>query len=280
MSELKAIEGGDVATVNRLIELGARSPQITQITGSDPLVFLPKDQKVESLKAFFPPARIERSVTLLEAGSFIEYVNRFKSDDTLIFSNVSETGVEFAAMLDYHGAAPDLKPAYCAHKAKFTAVQTPEWKVWQDADRKALKQIAFANFLEENQSLFVDPAGAELLELVKSLHGHKNARFQTSVRLDNGSYSVGYEEDVKISGNMANKSGEMELPPLIAAAIAVFQGADAYRVKARLKSRIEDRALILFYETISMPAIVRESIMLLVKQIADGTKIIPLLGNP
>ena len=49
---------------------------------------------------------------------------------------------------------------------------------------------------------------------------------------------------------------------------------------ARLKSRCEDRKLSLFFETIAQHTIVRESILLLVKQISDGTKIIPMLGNP
>lgn len=244
-----------------------------------PFVVIPQSQKVESLESLFPPTRIKRTVNLLEAGSFVDYVNRFKTDNTLIFANVSETGAAFTAMLDYHGPAPELKPAYCSHVAKFEAVETPEWKTWKAANRKPMNQVEFATFLEDNQSLFVDPAGADLLELVRSLHGHRNARFNTALRLDNGSYSVSYDEDVVVKGTSTAKSGEMELPPQIQAGLAVFQGADPYKVSARLKSRCEERRLVLFYETVSMHAIVRESIMLLVKQISEGTKIVPLLGN-
>jgi uncharacterized protein YfdQ (DUF2303 family) len=246
---------------------------------SIPFVVIPQSQKVESLEELFPPARIKRTVNLLEAGSFIEYVNRFKTANTLIFANVSETGANFTAMLDYHGAAPDLKPAYCAHVAKFEAVETPEWKIWKAANRKPMNQVDFATFLEDNQSLFVEPTGADLLELVRTLHGHRNARFNTALRLDNGSYSVSYDEDVVVKGTSTAKSGEMELPPLIQAGLAVFQGADAYKVSARLKSRCEDRRLVLFFETVALHQIVRESIMLLVKQISEGTKIVPMLGN-
>lgn len=267
-------------TFDTILSLGAMAVPIQTLPGAEPLVIIPNTTKTESLAKFFPPARISRKVTLLEAGSFVEYVNRFKTDDTLIFATVSETGAKFMAMLDYHGAAPALKPAYCAHVAEFEAIQTPEWKIWKSVDRTPLNQVAFATFLEDNAGLFVEPNGAELLELVRSLHGHKNARFNTSVRLNNGAYSVGYDEDIVVKSSNTTTSGELELPPVIKAGMSVFQGADAYEIPARLKTRIEDRRLVLFYETIALHKIVRESILLLVKQIADGTDIIPLLGNP
>jgi len=235
---------------------------------------------VESLEQYFPPTRIQQRVILLEAGSFIEYVNHFKGPDTLIFANVSETGADFTAVLDYHGAAPELDPAYCSHIAKFTAIETPEWKTWKAANRQAMDQVKFATFLEDNLTLFVDPSGAALLELVKSLHGHRNARFTSSLRLDNGSYAVSYDEDISVRGTSSTQSGALELPPVIKAGMRVFQGADAYEIPARLKSRCEERKLVLYFETIGLPTIVRESILLLVKQIEDGTSIIPLLGNP
>src|ERR1017187_8626134 len=123
-------------TLDALLELGAKTPNVIQFDECEPLVVIPDRQKVESLARFFPPTRIKRTVLLLEASSFIDYVNRFKMDNTLIFANVSETGVSFTAMLDYHSAAPALNPHYCEHIVKFDAIQTPEWKIWQAANRK------------------------------------------------------------------------------------------------------------------------------------------------
>lgn len=266
--------------VDRLIEFGATAPEEIQIEGGRPVVVVPSACQVQSLEKFYPPQRIERAVTLLQADSFADYVNRFKTLDTLIFATVSETGVEFVAMLDYHGPAPELKPAFCSHMAHFAAIETPEWKVWSAADRKAMKQVPFATWIEDNGKLFVEPNGAALLELIRTLHGHNNARFNTALRLDNGAYSVSYDEDRVVKGTSSTTSGEIELPPVIKAGIAVFQGADKYEVSARLKSRIEDRSLNLFFETIAKYDIVRESILLLVKQIATTTGIIPLIGKP
>ena len=226
-------------------------------------------------------------MTLLEATSFIDYVNRFKNANTLIFASVSETGVAFKAMLDYHAAAPDLKPDFCRHVANFTAIETPEWRIWKEADRELMSQSTFATWLEDNLSLLTVggenkyPTGAALLELVKSLYGHRNARFSQSIRLDNGAHSVQFDEDIEVrGGGTSTASGDLEIPAMICGGLAIFQGADPYEMPARLKTRCVDRKLGIIFETVNLPKIIRESILLLVEKVAKGTEIIPLLGTP
>lgn len=269
----------DKNTIDRIVELGASSTKL-ETSGDKEFVIAPAGFNAQDVSKFFPPKRIKQCVNLLEAGSFSDYVNKFKTADTLIFAQVSESGCTFRAILDYHEAMPGNKPAFCEHEANFTAIETPEWKTWREANRRAMSQVDFATWLEDNQKLFVEPNGAELLELVRTLHGHQNARFNTSLRLDNGAFTVSYDEDVIVKGSSTTKAGEFELPPVIKAGIAVFQGGDKYEVSARLKSRCVERKLALFFETISYHEIVRESIMLLVKKITEDTKIVPLLGNP
>ena len=265
-------------TLNRIVELGVSAKPQT-VDGGDPFVVIPMGMKTESLAHLAPPKRIKQSPKFLDCSSFTDYVNKFKSGETLIFARVTETSAEFVAVLDYHAAKPKPSPAYCHHTASFATLETPEWKTWLQANRVAMDQVAFATWLEDNQQLFVEPAGADLLELVKSLHGHKNARFNTALRLDNGSYSVGYEEEVVVRGVATAKSGEVELPAIIKTGIAPFQGASNYEVTARLKTRVQDRKLMLWFETIALHVIVRDSILLLTKQISDKTGIVPLLGT-
>lgn len=265
--------------LDRLIEISPElTPQTTE-AGGDPFVIVPSLMKVESLAHLTPPKRIKQAPVFLECGSFIDYVNRFKTADTLIFANVSETAATFTAVLDYHAAAPKLSPAHCAHTASYSTVETPEWKTWLTANRQAMDQVGFATWLEDNAKLVVKPEGAALLELVRALHGHKNARFNSAVRLDNGAYSVAYEEDISVKATNATRSAEMELPTTIMAGIAPFQGAPLYEVHARLKTRVNDRKLFLWFETIALHVVVRDSVLLLVKQVAEKTKIVPLLGK-
>jgi uncharacterized protein YfdQ (DUF2303 family) len=267
----------DTDAINRLVALGGAANQFTPEGGDFPVILVPSGTNLLSLEKFLPPSRIQQQVTLLEVESFVAYVNRFKGEDTLIFVNVTEQGAVFKAVIDYHGQEG---PDYCSHVVNFSLIQTPEWKTWMEADRDLMSQVDFATWLEDNEKLLREPSGAALLELVRDLHGHKNARFNSAVRLDTGAHTVGYEEDVVIRGSNSSKSDEMALPPVIVAGISVFQGAPAYKVAARLKCRVEDRQLHLFFETINSHTIVRESIMLAVKEVAEKTKIIPLLGSP
>jgi uncharacterized protein YfdQ (DUF2303 family) len=274
-----------VDTFNAMVALGAKAPHIMQTAGGEPVVCIPENQKLESLKRFYPPTRIERSVRLLEAGSFIDYVNRFKTAATLIFANMTETNVTFTAMLDYHAAAPELTPAFCSHKAVFDAIETPEWKAFAGADRKVFTQIEFATFIEDNLALFTAgtdnqfPAGAELLDLVKQLHGHKNARWERVWNPQTGAYSVNYAEEVEVKAALGDASGALEVPAQICAGAAMFQGGTVFEIPARLKTRTPDRGLSLSYEMINRPQVIRTSILQLVQQIGTGTSIVPLLGN-
>ncbi len=270
---------GEFAVVERLLELGGATAKVNA-DGDNPFAFVPDGCKAISLAEFFPPKRIKRNVALLEAGSFADYVNKFRSPNTLIFATVSETGVEFRAILDYHASAPDLTPAYCAHQASFRALETPEWKTWCAADRIWLNQVEFAEFIEDNAGLFVEPNGAALLELIRDLKGHKNARFNQCADLATGGFSVGYDEDIVVKAANKTGAGELELPATVKTGIAVFQGSTPYEINARLKLKIEERKLFLKFETISKPKLVRENILALVKQISEATTLIPLLGNP
>jgi len=268
--------------IDTLLATGRGQQAINLNPQGDPY-FINPGGTATSLAQFFPPRRVRQSVALLDAGSFIDYVNRFKSADSLIFSNVTESNATFTAILDYH--KKDLTADYCAHRASFTTQPTPEWATWLKANRVPMSQVDFATWLEDNLKLFVtgpdeaSPTAAELLELVRTLHGHQNARFSSNLRLQTGAFSASYDEDTEVKGTITTKPGSIDLPAQITGGFPLFQGGEAYAVPARLKSRIVERKLMLHFETISLPQLVRENIMAVVKQVADKTGIIPMLGQ-
>lgn len=246
--------------------------------------FITPDGIATSLKAFYDPNRIEHEVHFLDAVSFSSYVNDFKIPDSRIFANVTESDATFTAVFDYHGKKGE--PGRCEFKAFFTVQQTPEWKAWMAANRKPMSQVDFATWLEDNLNLFVSPKnsdapnGAELLELVRTLHGHQNARFNTSLRLNTGAYSVAYDEDVEVKGTSTTRPGSIDLPTEIVGGFPVFLGGDPFAIHARLKSRITERKLMLHFETVAVPQIVRQNVMDVVSKIAAETGIKVLMGRP
>ena len=276
------MSGFDKATLDRLLEIGGAYAVTRRERDGDPFAIVPSGWSVESLAKLCPPSRIRHRVQLLESGSFIDYVNRYKTADTLIFAKVTDEAGEFKAMLDYHGAAPALKAAYCEHVAVFTPFRTVEFDAWMKADRVKLGQMEFAVWLEENAALLVEPTGAELLELVTSLHGHTEARFNQTFRLVDGGCRLQYDEDIVVRGSSTttSKPGDLELPALLRAGIAPFNGMPVYPVTARLKTRIDNRKLSLWIETVDVHKIIRDSLLLTVRAIVEKTGLIPLIGIP
>jgi uncharacterized protein YfdQ (DUF2303 family) len=272
--------------IKYLMEMGATkaAPQgiATKHGDSDPFMVLPRTMTVENLKQLFPPQRIERQVRCHEVASFCAYVERFKTDNTQIWCDVDEgtLNATLTAILDYHGPAPELKPAACKHWAIYPVLQTAEWVAIAEKNRAHFLQVEFATWLEDNAKLCVSPSGADLLELVRNLHGHRTARFNQAIRLDTGAYSVQYDEDITVKGGLVTKAGEMELPREIKFAAAVFVGGQQFEISARLKTRCENRALVLYYEIIGLHQIWRDSLLALVKQVHDETGILPYLGEP
>lgn len=269
---------------NSSLALAMAQPQQAGVMG-DPFVVIPKDMRVESLAGFVPPARIAQTVRMKDAGSFADYVNRFKDESSVVFVTAAVDGATFKAVLDYHGASP-VRPARCEHVVMFQTVKTPNWETWLAINRKPMEQVPFATWIEENAKLFVSPkdspeipSGADLLELVKTLEGHSDARFKSAVRLQSGARRLNYEEDITVKGQVSIDSGFVELPKELCAAIEPFYGSPTYEVRARLKFSFNGPKLSFVLETISLPQIIRDNIKLLVQEVAEKTKIVPFMGE-
>lgn len=243
--------------------------------GHTTFMVVPTGCKVEDLGRFFPPTRIVQSVSLLDAQSFADYVNRFKTQATLVFAAVTDGGATLKAVLDYHVLDG---PAECKHVATFATLPTVEWTAWMQANRKAMSQVEFATWLEDHAELFAEPKGADLLELVQTLQGKSDVRFSSAVRLSSGGNKLHYDEDVTLKGQTTTAQGAVDLPTVVTAGIAPFMGAPKYAVRARLKYRIESRKLSLWLETVAPHTVVRESVLEVVRQVAEKTGIVPLLG--
>lgn len=279
-------------SVQALLDAGKSMAAVNSFIDGDPYAVMPNGYKVESLAALRPPTRIKTNVRLDTPDAFATYVNRFKDEHTLIFAEVTDTGAKFVAVLDYHKAPArrgteeaeivetGAAPRYLSHVARFECMRTTEWERWMKANAQRMDQVQFATWLEDNQDLLANPTGAELLELVMTLEGKSDVRFNASVRLNSGKNALQYDEDVMLtSGGNNTKPGKIEVPQAIRAGIAPFHGVDKYEVNARLKYRIEARKLQFWFETVTPHRIVRDAVQGVVESVATQTKLMPLLGG-
>lgn len=240
--------------------------------GGAPFVVVPEKYKIEKLAVL--PAFVPQGVKLIDVESFVAYVNRFISPGTVLFAQVTDDGCTITAHLDYHDSTrlPALVSAqeWSTHRAALVCLHSSEWKLWManNGPEKKKDQTAFAMFLESNERLLVEPSGADLLELITTLEGKSEVRFNTAVRLNNGKAKLEYEEDVDLRGSTGTRQGNVEVPGVLTLALAPFVGMEPVPMRARLRYRIEGRKLSFWYETISPHLVVRDA----AKAVLDGVR--------
>ena len=242
----------------------------------DPIVVVDEGgfQKVHTLPRLQYPVRIDQHVALHDVKSFTDYLARFGTSDTAIF--FSETDKRFLAVLDYHsnpGAA-----RWCEHQAEFTVRTTPEWDAWMGSNRKTFGQVEFATFVEDNLPDIVNPAGAELLEITRTLEAKKDVTYSSALRLNNGSFRVNFDEVIKGTAN--TQGGSIEIPEQFTLQFAVVKGGSVFQFPARFKYRLKDRALYLWYEIIRPYKVIEQALNEAIAQIEESTHITIRKGVP
>lgn len=251
--------------------------------GSVPAVVIPQGYKLEPMR--FDAARVPRSVAFTDPESFGDYVNRFKTPGTLIFAALTDTGCKLTAHLDYHDE-PTLPTelnarAWSTHQAHLTLEVTQEWGTWmkRNGGEKPFTQTEFALFLEDNERVFESPSGADLLELVSTLEGRSNVRFNSALRLNSGKNKLDFEEDVELRGASSVTTGSLEIPAKLLLLIQPFSGVPHYRVEARLRYRIVSKALVFWYETVTPHLVVRDAAKAVLATVAEATDVPVLIGG-
>ena len=179
---------------------------------------------------------VKQSVKMIDAESFVAYVNRFKGggDKTTIFADY--TGPKIKACIDYHEKD---RPDYLHHDVTFVPPWSEQWARWRGIDGKAMSQTDFAEFIEENMADVVDPAGAVFLDLVTGLQAKKKVSFESGIRLHDGSNQLTYNEEIEAKGR-----NTMLIPSEFSIGVPIFYQGAAYKVRAFLRYRIDEGRLL------------------------------------
>lgn len=274
--------------IQAAIDAGSGLGKLQFITGPSgaPLALVPsgytaKVIPVAEVESWMPkPFRKKGAFIFTTIESFNRYVNEHKSKYTRIFATITPTEATFKAILNFHGGV-ETESSFNDHLCTVKMQTTPEWDLWLRNNKAKMTQVEFAAFLEENPSLFVSPAGAELLELVQTLEGHSNAKINSAVKLQNGTIKLSYDEDVVLKGSggaATNKTGDMTIPALLNVGIAPFTGCPKFSITARLRYRVQNRELSFFYETVDLPNIIPGVCQGILELIKEKTEIEPFMS--
>lgn len=209
-------------------------------------------REFDDSKFLAAPLRKKASVRLRTSDDFIDYVKRHGSlTDSTIWceADYPKGEVEFTAILNDNGEDA-AAAAWRDHLAHFQPEFSEEWKRWIGSHKKALNQVEFAAFIEENLKDIVGPTdgetlptGAQMLEMALGFEATQDFRFKSAVRLSNGGVNLSFVQDDDDATLQ-----RMQMFEKFAIGIPVFRNGDAYRVDARLRYRVRDAKLTFTYE--------------------------------
>jgi uncharacterized protein YfdQ (DUF2303 family) len=205
-----------------------------------PHVVMPQGFKLESLEALLPaPRRIKGLVRAHDLSGLIAYVEKFKDTDTAIYCGPVDAAL-IDARLDDHTPG---KPSHVTHRCQFGCPVTPEWKTWTVSDKVVFDQVAFGEFIENNMRDIIKPDASDLLTATRNFSESRTADFKSSVKPINGMVQFHFTEDD------GKKAGDIKFPDAIEIGVQVFEGLKVrYPIAAKLRYRIKDQKLTLWYE--------------------------------
>lgn len=226
----------------------------------------------EAEKWLAKPVRKRGTFSFADVDSFIRYFMEHATPDSRIDAHISDTGIGFTGHVNFHGKEPSWNDHNCVVQMR----PTHEWSVWCNSNNVAMSQTKFAQFLEDNADMFVDPPGAQLSELVTTLEGKSHVDFSQAVKLQTGAVNLKFTETIELKGGVAGpQSGDMQIPKTLKVSIAPFEGTPRYEIMARLRFRIQDRKLTLWYEAVAPHLVVRTIAADLLKVIETKTNVQP-----
>lgn len=187
----------------------------------------------------FPPQTIVANPKAQNAVSFIEYINRFKNDHSMVFADIQSN--RFVGVIDYH-TEQSAEAKAGSHVLTLDLPKSEEWARWTSQNERLMSHVDFASFLEENAFDVTNPAGADLLELCRDLQVKSDMNFSSSVRMgDAVSVSFSKDED-------AVTKDKLSLPVKFDIAIPVYFGESSVMMTCWMRRKIDRGSLQLGYK--------------------------------
>lgn len=247
----------------------------------DPLlVAVPAGQQVQDFTAklrehqqLLKPFQRKGTANLTTVASLIEWANRFKGDNSVVFGRNEEKHLSLTCIADYHGAGAetilpdsgDPTARHCHHRATYAFPLSKQWQAWAAVSGNAMSSVEMGTFLEDNILDVIGPQGPLVNPAIpKDQWSAADERLIDIARRLEGSYGTGaqllgmansftvnetanytaannlttgeYTLQVK-SEHIDNTGQPIRVPKLFLIAIPVFEGGPAYRLPVRFQYR-------------------------------------------
>lgn len=230
----------EAASIADLAVRAAGVPSVIITPAGKELLVLPegfsaREETPPNKLGLLPPKLIDQAVTLQNADALVAYVERFKSDHSLMFADIVASRI--VAAIDYHGPK---QPSLVKHKGTLELPFSEEWKVWSAIDGRLQQQLDFARFVEENSPDVISPSAADLLEAVRDLQARRTVNFIKAVRTSSDNENFEYVDNTE-----ARSKGGLEIPTQFKLSLPVYFGEPPTEIRAFLRWKLDDGNLTL-----------------------------------
>jgi uncharacterized protein YfdQ (DUF2303 family) len=268
----------DIATALLAAGSALGDPRTHTTPDGRPYTIVPDGYQIKELPRADAPERPIAKVPLRDAASFIRYYNDHAEPRSRIFATLEPARFvavfdELHPALDMDTRMPQGQAAWREFRATFDVPASREWKLWNAANRQPMNQLAFAEFLQDNLPDVIQPDGADLLQLALNFEASQAGSFVATQRLQDGSHNLQWRAD-------NNASGSVKLPEQITLSIPVFENEAASELRARLRYRVKEGALAIWYELIRPHKVLEAAFRATWERIATETGAVILLGSP
>lgn len=229
------------------------------------------------------PDHIAQAVTLQTTDSLVDYVNRYRTPDTILLADIDANTIR--AVVDYHSAASmgidaaDDEGGQANHVAHVASMVLPlsfEWKTWAKVDGVLMEQLKFARFLEENAPDITAPAGADILEACRDLQARRKVDFRKAVRTSSNNENFEFVDET----NLSNKNGAIEVPTRFKLEIPVYFGRRTVELYAFLRwELVEGGGLMLGVQLNRAEQVRQAEFKQIVTEVAERTNCPAMFGK-
>jgi hypothetical protein len=242
------------------------------------------------------PVRRTGTASLTDLDSFIAHVDRFKDAGSIVFARDDRQAPTLTAVLDYHHVGADADPRFGQHRTKFAFPLSDEWKAWTAQNKKPLRMVDFAAFLEDriidvidgalddlpdDMQRFVAAIGgniaspSKLMEIAVGLKVHEKSNVGETVNLASGEGEISF-----ITQHTDEKGRPLKVPNLFLIGIPVFKNGPAYRIAIRLRYRKAEGSLAFWYEMWRQDPVFDDAFKEAVDRVRAETSLPVLFGTP
>ncbi|QSM00090.1 hypothetical protein SEA_CASHLINE_51 [Gordonia phage Cashline] len=169
--------------------------------------------------------------------SFLAELDRYSIDPdfSTLWGDETKGRVE-AVYNDHHADGAGLRD----NRLRLELRADQDWTAWHQLSGQYLRQEEFGDRVEELLHTVVEPAQADLMEVIDSIRATSKGSFESKISRADGGQQLEYKEDVSTT---AGKSGQLEVPKTVTLAIRPWEGLDTYKVEGWFRLRVQNGQL-------------------------------------